>query len=946
MAININGAPAETDPRPGQCLRTFLREQGNLGVKKGCDGGDCGACTVHVDGTPVHSCIYPAVRADGRAVTTIEGLAAASGDGPGLHPVQQQFMERQGFQCGFCTAGMVMTAATFDDEQKDNLPRNLKGNLCRCTGYRAIADAVCGHAGHPDPQGQGSGIAGASQPDPEPGQLGDDVPAPASRAVVTGSARYTLDIPQEVQQALLHLKLLRSPHAHARVVSIDKDAALRIPGVVAVFTPDDAPEQLFSTAQHELFTDDPDDTRVLDDVVRFIGQRVAAVVAESVAAAEAGVRALKVSYEGLPAVFTPQDALRPGAPLVHGDKDGATARISRPDRNVVAELHTELGSVANGFAEADFIHEQTYQTQRVQHVALETHAAIASVDADGRLQVRTSSQVPFLVRRTLCRVFGLEEDKVHVVAGRVGGGFGGKQEVLTEDLVALAALKLKRPVQLELTRTEQFTATTTRHPFTIELKAGASKDGHLTALELDVLTNTGAYGNHGPGVMFHGCGESLAVYKCDNKKVDARAMYTHTVPAGAFRGYGLSQMIFAVESAMDELAAGIGMDPYEFRRRNMVREGDHMLSTHPEPEEDVHYGSYGLDQCLDLVRGALDRGLERYRAAGLDRLGPDWMTGEGTALSMIDTVPPRGHFAHSRMRLLADGTYQADVGTAEFGNGTTTVHAQLAATALSTEAARVAVRQSDTDLVEHDTGAFGSAGTVVAGKATLAAAEELAVRIRAFAAGIRQTQASACVLDGDTVVVDGTPVALSELAQAAEEAGVELAAEGRWGGTPRSVAFNVHGFRVAVNRNTGELRILQSVQAADAGVVVNPRQCRGQIEGGIAQAIGAALYEEVVVDSAGKVTTDILRQYHIPTFADVPRSEVYFADTNDKLGPLGAKSMSESPFNPVAPALANAIRNATGVRFASLPIARDRIYLGMKEAGLVSADRVHSQPVR
>ncbi len=935
MAIEINGTPAGAEPRPGQCLRTFLREQGNTGVKKGCDGGDCGACTVHVDGTPVHSCIYPAVRAEGHAVTTIEGLAAsASADGD-LHPVQQQFMERQGFQCGFCTAGMVMTASTFDDEQKDNLPRNLKGNLCRCTGYRAIADAVCGDAGHPAPEGPGSGIAGEGQPDPEPGRLGDDVPAPASRAVVTGAARYTLDLPKDQQQALLHLKILRSPHAHARVVSINKDAALQVPGVVAVFTHEDAPEQLFSTAQHELFTDDPDDTRVLDDVVRFRGQRVAAVVAESVGAAEAGVRALTVEYQELPAVFSPQDALLPGAPLVHGDKDAFASRIAGPDRNVVAELHSELGNVADGFAAADFIHEQTYQTQRVQHVALETHAAIASVDAEGRLQVRTSSQVPFLVRRTLCRVFHLPEDKVHVVAGRVGGGFGGKQEVLTEDLVALAALKLQRPVQLELTRSEQFTATTTRHPFTIKLKAGASREGRLTALELDVVTNTGAYGNHGPGVMFHGCGESLAVYNCANKKVDAHSVYTNTVPAGAFRGYGLSQMIFAIESAMDELAAGIGMDPLEFRRRNMVREGDHMLSTQPDPEEDVHYGSYGLDQCLDLVRDALDRGKARYREAGLDDLGPDWMVGEGSALSMIDTVPPRGHFAHSRLRLLPDGTYQADVGTAEFGNGTTTVHAQLAATALSTEASRVVVRQSDTDLVEHDTGAFGSAGTVVAGKATLAAAEELAIRIRAFAAGIRQTQASACILDGNAVVIDGTPVALADLAQAAADAGVELAAEGRWGGTPRSVAFNVHGFRVAVNRGTGELKILQSVQAADAGVVVNPRQCRGQIEGGIAQALGATLYEEVVVDDAGKVTTDILRQYHIPTFADVPRSEVYFADTNDKLGPLGSKSMSESPFNPVAPALANAIRNATGVRFASLPIARDRIYLGLKKAGLV-----------
>ncbi|KII26891.1 aldehyde oxidase, partial [Arthrobacter sp. AK-YN10] len=599
MAIEINGAASQATPRPGQCLRTFLREQGNFGVKKGCDGGDCGACTVHVDGTPVHSCIYPAVRAEGKAVTTIEGLATADG----LHPVQEQFLEAQGFQCGFCTAGMMMTAATFDDEQRANLPRNLKGNLCRCTGYRSIADAVCGHgpdahgpdahgpdAHGPDAHDAGADVSGAQSPaavEPKSGQLGDNVPAPAGPAVVTGTARYALDVPADQLPGLLHLKLVRSPHPHARIVSINKAPALAVPGVVAVFTHEDAPQQLFSTAQHEHYTDDPDDTRVLDNVVRFIGQRVAAVVAESVGAAEAGARALEVEYELLDAVFTPLEAILPGAPVIHGDKDAVATRIARPLDNVVAEVHAELGSVEEGFAAADFVHEHTYRTQRVQHVAMETHSAIAWVDDDGRLMVRSSSQVPFLVKRTLVRLFDLPEESVRVVAGRVGGGFGGKQEVLTEDLVALAALALKRPVQLEFTRTEQFMATTTRHPFTIKLKAGANRDGYLTALQLDVITNTGAYGNHAPGVMFHGCGESLAVYKCVNKKVDAQAVYTNTVPAGAFRGYGLSQMIFAIESAIDELAVGIGMDPLDFRLKNMVRPGDHMLSTTPEPEEDV-----------------------------------------------------------------------------------------------------------------------------------------------------------------------------------------------------------------------------------------------------------------------------------------------------------------------------------------------------------------------
>lgn len=926
--MDINGTRHENQPRPGACLRTFLREEGMLGVKKGCDGGDCGACTVHVDGLPVHSCIYPAVRAVGKTVTTVEGLA----DGENLHPVQEAFLAAQGFQCGFCTAGMLMTAATFDEEQKKNLPRNLKGNLCRCTGYRAISDAVLGTTSAAEGAPAVSGIQEAGD---TCGHVGSSPGAPAGRAVVTGKARYTLDVDPAEYPGLLHMKLVRSPHAHARIISIDTSAALHVPGVHAVFTHEDAPAQLFSTAQHELYADDPDDTLVLDTVVRHVGQRVAAVVADTVAAAEAGVRAVVIQYEILPAVLEPAAALLSGAPAVHGGKDPATSRITDPRRNLVVELHTELGDVAAGLAAADVVHHQTYTTQRVQHTALETHAAIAHVDDDGRLHVRSSTQTPYLIKRALARVFGLAQETVHVVAGRVGGGFGGKQEMLTEDITALAALALGRPVQLEYTRTEQLTASTTRHPFIITMSAGARADGTLTALAVDVLVNTGAYGNHAPGVMFHGCGESLAVYQCENKKVDARSVYTNTVPAGAFRGYGLSQMFFAVESAMDELAIGLGMDPMEFRRRNMVREGDPLLSTSAEPAEDVHYGSYGLDQCVELVAEALARGEQRYRDAGLEYFGlggdgSEWAVGTGTALCMIDTAPPRGHFAHTVARLLPDGSFELDVGTAEFGNGTTTVHAQIAATALNSSSERVSVRQSDTDLTEHDTGAFGSTGTVVAGKATLLAAQELAVLVTKAAAAHTGAAPEECTLVPGAVDCDGTLLPLEKVAAAVATTGTVLSADGRWGGTPRSVAFNVQGFRVAVNTETGELTILQSVQAADAGVVVNPRQCRGQIEGGIAQALGAALYEDVRINNDGVVETSVLRQYHIPTFADVPRSEVYFAATHDTTGPLGAKSMSESPFNPVAPALANAIRDATGVRFTSLPLARDVIYLGLQ----------------
>jgi CO/xanthine dehydrogenase Mo-binding subunit/aerobic-type carbon monoxide dehydrogenase small subunit (CoxS/CutS family) len=898
MSFEINGKTFSETPRAGQCLRTFLRDLGLFGVKKGCDAGDCGACTVLIDGEPVHSCLIPAFRADGHAVTTIEGLAPEGG----THPMQQAFLDAQGFQCGFCTAGMILTCASLNQAQRQDLGAALKGNICRCTGYRSIEDALDGKTNIED------AAAGAA--------FGRSLPAPAGPLVVRGAARYTFDIAVE---GLLHIKLLRSPHPHARIISIDKSAALNVAGVHMVLTSEDAPDLLFSTARHEKAWMDPDDTLVLDQVVRFIGQKIAAVVAETEAAAEEGCRRLKVEYEILPAVFDPAQAIAPGAPVLHGDKT-PEQRVTNGPRNIVAETHGEYGDVATALANSAVTYQGTFSTQRVQHAALETHGGLAWVDASGILNVRSSTQVPFLTRRALVDIFKLAPEKVRVFCERVGGGFGGKQEMFVEDILALAALKTGRPVKLELTREEQFISTSTRHPMRISVRAGADKDGKLTALQLDVLSNTGAYGNHAAPVLFHACGECLGVYNCANKKVDAVVAYTNTVPAGAFRGYGLPQTLIAVEAAIDELAKELGISPFEMRRRNIVKPGDPMLSPPGSGYHDVLYGSYGLDQCLDLVERAMEAD-----GARMD-LAADWLIGEGIALTMIDTVPPDGHFADSRIALRDDGGFDLTVGTAEFGNGTSTVHRQIAATALATTVDRITLKQSDTAHGGHDTGAYGSAGTFVAGRATQAAAENLAADLKAFASEVVGGDRGTCVLEQESAVCGKQRLSFAQIANSARERGKTLEASGNSSGTPRSVAFNVQGFRVAVNKGTGEIKILKSVQAADAGRVANPMQCRGQVEGGVAQSLGATLYEEMVIDEGGRVTNPKFRDYHLPSFADIPRTEVYFADTSDTLGPMGAKSMSESPYNPVAAALGNALADATGIRFTAVPFKPDRLF--------------------
>lgn len=896
ITFQVNGQTYVETCFPGTSLLSLLRQLGWAGVHRVCETGDCGACTVWLDGAPIHSCLYPAVRSQNHAITSIEGLAQ-NGQ---LSPMQQAFLEKQGFQCGFCTPGMVMSAEKLTVSEND-LRSAMRGSLCRCTGYEAIVESI--------QLGKKAGEARIDAPS-APTQIGQSIPKQDGPDIVTGKPVYTSDwAPPE----LLHLKVLRSPHPHARIRQIRTEKAKALAGVHAVLTYEDVTRRAYSTAGHSDPVPDPLDHYILDTKVRFIGDRVAAVVAESVAIAQQACQRIEVDYEVLPYVVDPVTAMA-AETIIHDEPE--SSKIYDVQHNIAGRVFLESGDVEQGFAAADLVIENVYRLPPVQHTHLEPHISTSWFDEDGTLVVRSSTQVPFHCQRVLSELFDLPKEKIRVYKAKLGGGFGNKQEILSEDLCVLATLKTGRAVQWEFTRQEEFTCTNSRHAMTIRLKTGVKADGTLVAQEMEAIANTGAYGNHGATVVFLAGNESIGLYRCPHKRYTGYAVYTNTMPAGGFRGYGATQGCFAMESQLDEIARKLKLDPVELRLKNMIRPGDVLSMGLPDQHFNL-IGSYALDECFDKVIQAMN-----YTPGAPPIVDGALRRGVGIAISMQGSGLAKIHTAGVKLSLEPNGRFCLRTGSVDVGTGSDTTLRQIAAHVLGATVADIDIITADTHTTPFDAGSYASATLYISGQAVKIAAEKLRSQILDAAATLLKTESETIAIKSGTIQSGDKSLPLQKLVEAFKSS---LFAESEYAADESTLTFAVQGIEVEVDTETGKVRLLRSVQAIDLGKAINPRICRGQATGGSVMGIGYALMEELLMDR-GKILNPNFRTYRIPTAADVPPMEVFLVEAADPYGPFGAKGVGEITTNCIAPAIANAIAHATGVRLTQLPMTPERVW--------------------
>jgi putative selenate reductase molybdopterin-binding subunit len=994
VSFQLNGQPQQLDCEPSELLMTALRRNGVWSVKHGCETGECGACSVLFDGRIVPTCVMLAGQAEGHSIETVEGLTI----GQEVHPIQQAFIDTGAIQCGYCTPAMIMATKMLITKEarptEAQAREALSAVLCRCTGYVKPAEAVLRAAaimrGEAVPPATGGGIPldsifppRAAPPDesPElPGGLAMQVRVTPRTAIGTQSGTEVVGKSEPKVDAvklakgrpvftddfsmpgMLHAAMLAGPHAHARIKRIDTSKAKALPGVHAVLTHEDVPRVIYASGGQSYPNPPPWDQVSLDSKVRFVGDRVAVVAADTPETAREALDLIEIEWEILPAVFDPQEALK-GEVIIHDEPDAV--KILDAKHNLAQTVHAVVGDFEKAFAESERRYERTYYSHQVQQAAIEPHVVITWWDEDDRLVIRTATQVPFHVRRMVAPLLGLPVKRIRVIKPRIGGGFGGKQEMLIEDLCAHLTLATGRPVRLEYTREQEFISSRSRHPQLITYRAGMANDGTLNALEMKIVEDTGAYGTHGLTVCTVSGLRGLSTYRCQHMHLDAKIVYTNKPVPGAFRGYGAPQSHWALESLMDEIAADLGIDPVELRLKNAVQSGEPLLLAKALGEGregfEQNVGSCGLADCI--AQGAAASGWDRRDDPDfkIDPERPHIRRGLGMAACMQGTAIAGLDMGAASIKMNDDGSFNVLVGATDLGTGSDTVLAQIAAETLGVPLNDIIIYSSDTDFTPFDTGAYASSTTYISGGAVKKAAEEVKRQIFERAALMLGVPAPTPtpgptpspalphrnstdggewgggsgwhLKDRQAVAPDGRSVALNAIALHSlhTQDQHQIMATASHMSYESPPPFAAQYAEVEVDTETGQVTVTKLVMAVDCGIAINPQTAQAQVEGGMVQALGYAVCEEMPYDSEGRLLVKRFGDYHIFQADEVPEIQAILVPTYEPSGPFGAKAVAEIPMDGVAPAVGNAIYHAVGARVRDLPLTPEKIWKELKE---------------
>ncbi len=965
ITFELNGRSVTTEVTPSDNLRDVLRRLGMMSVKFGSSSGETGAAAVLLDGELASADVILAMQADGHRVTTVESLNTERE----LHPVQAAFTATGAFQSGYSAGAMILgTIALLEknpDPSEAEIRDMLSGILDRETAYvkpiEAIQRAAAVLRGEPsEPFGPlileplTDGVTAAPYDPADPAPVASratprlipsrDVPDMAvvgkpevkvdAVKLAKGNPAFTDDIEL---RGMLYAKLLTSPHAHARIVDIDDSAAVALPGVHAVLHYKNTPRVKYASGGQSWPNPHPHDQVSFDTKVRHVGDRVAVVAAETIEIAEAAVQLIDVTYEVLPAVFDEREAILPGAPVIHDEED--TEEIFDRERNIVHQITAERGDVAAALEAADRVFEQTFRVHQVQQCPIEPHISIAWLDADERLVIRTATQVPFHTRRMVAPLLDMDIKDIRVIKPRIGGGFGAKQEMLIEDIVGHLAIATRRPVRLELTREEEFISSRTRHPQTITYRTAVDDDGMLIAQDMHILGNTGAYGTHAYTVQTVSGLRGLSSYNAPNKRFHCDVLYTNIPVPGAYRGYGAPQAEFALEAHLEDVARELGYDVLDFKRKNWVKVGSEM-------DIAPHLGERAVaEDELDEYPKVLSCGIEECVAQGLREIGwhrrddPSWThpadrpnirRGIGFAYCMHGTAIPFLDMGGCSIKLNDDGSFNMLVGATDLGTGADTVLGQIAAEVLGVPLDDIKVYSSDTDMTPFDTGAYASSTTYISGTAALQAAKVVRERLKERAAMLLDVDVPCTIelRDRRAYAPDGRSVGLDEIALDS----LHWQEQEQIMGTSSYVSpecpppFAAQFAEVEVDIETGQVTVTKLVMAVDCGVAINPMTASGQVEGGMLQALGYAHCEEFAYDDDGRMLNTTFGPYKIYRADEVPETTVYLVQTMEDSGPFGAKAVAEIPKDGVAPAMRNAILDATGVAIDEIPFTPERVW--------------------